>query len=101
VATLPKEQVAGLVDAARTLVEAGEDMTFSTGALISFTRGLAELKAAIERPIRSQAQLATLVAAAHRVIDGASHDALIKARRGSSFVGHLRALRYALRELDT
>jgi hypothetical protein len=98
---LPKEQVAGLVGAARALVEAGDDMTFSTGALISFTRGLAELKAAIDKPIRSEAQLAAVVAASHRVIDGASTSALIKARRGSAFVGHLRALRYALRELDT
>ena len=76
-------------------------MTFSTGALISFTRGLTELKAAIAKPIRSQTQLDALVAAANRVIDGASTSALIKARKGSSFVGHLRGLRYALRELDS
>lgn len=75
-------------------------MTFSSGALRSFTRGLDELRDALAGPVSTERGLAAVVAAARRVIGGASTDDLIKARRGGAFVGSLRKLRYAVRQLD-
>jgi hypothetical protein len=91
--------VAQLEAAARKVAETSLGMRFASATLLE--RRLTELRDAVAGGLGTKAGVNAVVAAARRVVDGASTDHLLKSGRGgAAFVTALRGLRQILREFE-